>query len=55
MNWEYTKEEYAELHYLQWFKNNADFGPADTDVHMIMDENYTEETGREVPVKWKTG
>ena len=48
------KEEWAEFHYLEWFKINADFGPADSDVHMIMDENYTQETGKPVPEKWRT-
>jgi hypothetical protein len=43
----------AELKYLRWFKQNADFGPADGDVHMLMDEQYTKETGNEVPPNWR--
>lgn len=39
----------AELHYLRWFKEAADFGPADGDVHDIMDTQYTKETGKPVP------
>jgi hypothetical protein len=42
----------AELDYLRWFKQNADFGPADGDVHAIMDEQYTKETGKPVPTDW---
>jgi hypothetical protein len=41
-----------ELEYLKWFKQNADFGPADSDVHAIMDEQYTLETGKPVPTDW---
>ena len=43
----------AELKYLRWFKQNADFGPADGDVHMIMDEQYEKETGNKVPANWR--
>jgi len=42
----------AELHYLRWFKQRADFGPADSDVHQLYDEEYTEDTGRPVPPGW---
>jgi hypothetical protein len=49
-----TPEEKKELVYLKWFKLNADFGPADSDVHSIMNENYTEETGNPVPAGWET-
>jgi hypothetical protein len=41
-----------ELEYLRWFKVNADFGPADSDVHQIMDEQYTKDTGKPVPKDW---
>lgn len=39
----------TELEYLRWFFGNADFGPADSDVRMIMNENFTEKTGMAVP------
>jgi hypothetical protein len=42
----------AELEYLKWFKRNADFGPADSDVHQIMDEQYYKETGKAIPADW---
>ena len=45
----------AELEYLRWFKQHADFGPADSDVHAIMDMNYTEDTGKPVPTDWAQG
>jgi hypothetical protein len=44
-----------EVDYLRWFKQNADFGQADSDVqaiHAIMDKNYTLETGKPVPEDW---
>jgi hypothetical protein len=43
---------YDELDYLKWFKQHADFGPADSDVHQIMDMQYEEETGKTVPTDW---
>lgn len=46
-------EPSAELHYLRWFKMNTDFGPADGDVQMLMDEQYEQETGRRVPDGWR--
>jgi hypothetical protein len=42
----------AELEYLRWFKKNADFGPAGSDVYATMDKNYTGETGKPVPTDW---
>ena len=36
-------------HWLEWFFRNADFGPADDDIRLIMQERYEEETGRRVP------
>jgi hypothetical protein len=46
-------DKLAELCYLKWFKQNADFGLDDEDVHMGMDETYTYETGNEVPKNWR--
>jgi hypothetical protein len=42
----------AEMDYLRWFKNNADFGPADEDVHDLMNSTYTLVTGKPVPKDW---
>ena len=38
-----------ELVFLRWFYNNCDFGPADSDVRFILQQEYKEETGRDVP------
>lgn len=43
----------AEFEYLTWFKQNADFGPADSDVHSGMDADYLYQTGKEVPKNWR--
>lgn len=48
-------ELWAELDYLRWFKQHADFGPADSDVHMILNEQYTNDTGKDVPKGWQEG
>lgn len=45
-------EAMAEVKYLTWFKQHADFGPADSDVHEAMNEQYTRETGCPVPPGW---
>ncbi len=48
-----TKRERAsELEYLKWFRINADFGPADSDVKDIMNEQFMEETGKNIPEGW---
>lgn len=35
--------------FLEWFCANADFGPADGDVRIMMQERFEQETGRKVP------
>ena len=42
-----------EYLWLQWFCQNADFGPADSDVRDIMIMQYEEETGNIVPDEWR--
>ena len=42
-----------EFEYLEWFRINADFGPAHSDVIAIMDAHFEEETGRPVPIVWR--
>ena len=42
----------TELEYLKWFRINADFGPADSDVKDVMDQNFMEETGKNLPEGW---
>ena len=41
-----TKEEY---NYLLWFYQTADFGPTDSDVRLIMQEEYEFTTNNKVP------
>ena len=47
-----TSEIIDELDYLKWFRCNADFGPADTDVINALNEYYEKETGKKVPKGW---
>ena len=42
-------EKATELEYLQWFYENADFGPADDDVRDILNEAFVDETGKQLP------
>ena len=39
----------TELEWLQWFYETADFGPADGDVRDLMKQEFTKETGKELP------
>jgi hypothetical protein len=39
------KDRATELEYLTWFRINADFGPADSDVKLYLDQRFMEETG----------
>jgi len=42
-------EKATELEYLQWFYANADFGPADSDVRDIMNQEFVQDTEKELP------
>lgn len=46
-------EKATELEFLQWFWENADFGPAHEDVIMIYIEQFEKDTGLEVPKSCK--
>jgi hypothetical protein len=46
------RERATELEYLTWFRCNADFGPADSDVKDAMDEQFMDETGKNLPEGW---
>jgi hypothetical protein len=48
-----SMEEASELEYLKWFRCNADFGPADGDVKIIMERNFERATGKKVPERWR--
>lgn len=42
----------TELEYLKWFRIHADFGPADGDVKYLMNEQFVEQTGKDLPEGW---
>lgn len=46
------RERATELEYLTWFRQNADFGPADSDVKENLNRNFMEETGKNLPDGW---
>jgi hypothetical protein len=43
------KDKATEYDFLLWFYQNADFGPADSDVRIYMMEEFEEETGKILP------
>lgn len=48
------RERATLLEYLEWFRHNADFGPADSDVKDGMNEAFMDETGKNLPEGWNT-
>jgi thioredoxin 1 len=48
------REVATDLEFLQYFFSAADFGPADGDVRLIIEEQFTIDTGKEVPAGYKT-
>lgn len=44
-----------EFQYLKWFRCNADFGPAHSDVVHYMHEQFKQETGKQIPEGWGDG
>jgi len=42
-------DEQEELEYLQWFHGRADFGPADSDVRDMYNQQFKDETGKDLP------
>ncbi len=47
------KDELTELEYLQWFYNEADFGPAHGDVVGSINDYIEEQTGKSIPGDYK--
>lgn len=39
----------TELEWLMYFYQNADFGPADSDVRWSIKESFEKETGKSLP------
>ena len=46
-------EEELELEYLRYFHAVADFGPADSDVRAMINEEFQAETGLKVPAGYE--
>ena len=46
------RERATELEWFKWFRIEADFGPADSDVQEIMNRRFMEETGKNIPEGW---
>lgn len=44
-----SEAEQTELEYLRFFFQQADFGPADGDVRQIINEEFSQATGKAVP------
>lgn len=45
-------ERATEMEYLKWFRQNADFGPADGDVQDELDARFMRDTGKQLPKGW---
>lgn len=45
----------TELEWLEWFAENADFGPADGDVRANMKQRFMDETKKNLPEGWNYG
>jgi hypothetical protein len=46
------RERATELEYLKWFRLEADFGPADSDVKADLNQRFMQETGKNLPEGW---
>lgn len=47
-----ARKRATELDYFKWFRHNADFGPAESDVIEGMNERFMKETGMNLPEGW---
>lgn len=48
------RERATELEYLKWFREMADFGPAESDIIDYMNELFMKLTNKNLPVGWNT-
>ncbi len=46
------RDRATELEYLKWFRNNADFGPASSDVIDDLNQCFMEVSGKNLPEGW---
>jgi hypothetical protein len=42
----------TELEYLRWFRLNANFGPAESDVIDAMNQSFMKQTKKNLPEGW---
>ena len=42
-------EKATELEFLNWFYDECDFGPADSDVREMLKEGFVADTGKDLP------
>ena len=47
------KTRASEFEYLVWFRCNADFGPAHSEVIDWLNKKFVEDTGLRLPEKWE--
>lgn len=47
-----ARQRATELEYLKWFKQNVDFGLADSDALDALDQQFMNETGKNLPIGW---
>jgi len=45
-------ERATEIEYLKWFCQEADFGPADSDIRDRMQQIFMDKTGKNIPEGW---
>jgi len=50
-----ARERATELEYLKWFRQNADFGPAHSDVMELYNSEFMQKTGKNLPKGWNVG
>lgn len=46
------RERATELEYLSWFRSEADFGPASSEIFDIMADDSINATGKDLPEGW---
>lgn len=46
------RERAGELEYFRWWRLHADFGPAHGDVCDFLDQQFMDETGKNLPEGW---
>lgn len=46
------KKRASELEYLKWFRQVADFGPADGEVKDSINEEFIRASGKRLPEGW---